>query len=242
MACDAAPVSIREHPGTRPDVARVPEVWWSGHCQREAAQHAHRQSLLHLEVEAVRSEQRGCAVQGRKMSKSLGNVVDPLDVSSEYGCDALRYTLATGSTPGQDVNLSLDRVTSSRNLTNKIWNAAKFVQFGTQDLSQEEYQALGRASFCDQAEVDRLPLPERWIVSRLHECASQRTPLRCMLPGHVVHHVGMTIAVHECAVLGFHTALGLLAGATSPACGTVPGWDAGRARGACRASRPCAAG
>jgi len=108
-------------------------------------------------------------VQGRKMSKSLGNVVDPLDISCEYGCDALRHTLATGSTPGQDVNLSLDRVTSSRNLTNKIWNAAKFLQFGTKDLSVEAYQALADATFSELELLQDLPLPERWIVSRLHE-------------------------------------------------------------------------
>eukprot|EP00892_Ulva_mutabilis_P000534 jgi/Ulvmu1/10481/UM064_0018.1 len=113
--------------------------------------------------------------QGRKMSKSLGNVVDPLDVSSEYGCDALRYTLATGSTPGQDVNLSLDRVTSSRNLTNKIWNASKFVQFGTKDLSEEEYTALAGASFSEQTALKGLPVPERWIVSRLHDVTDAAT-------------------------------------------------------------------
>lgn len=145
------------------------------------------------------------------MSKSLGNVVDPLDVTSEYGCDALRYTLATGSTPGQDVNLSLDRVVSSRNLTNKIWNAAKFVQFGTQDLSQEEYQALAQASFCKRAELIRLPLPERWIVSRLHECGSTCLRLRCIFRGTLSHHVCVTISyflfltIDECAVLARKT-------------------------------------
>lgn len=116
-------------------------------------------------------DERGSWVQGRKMSKSLGNVVDPLDVASACGCDALRYTLATGSTPGQDVNLSMERVTSSRNLTNKIWNAAKFLQFGTQELSQEAYQGLADASFAEATHLDSLPLPEQWILSRLHECA-----------------------------------------------------------------------
>ena len=64
---------------------------------------------------------------GRKMSKSLGNVVDPTDVVATAGADALRYALATGTTPGQDLNLNPDRLNSARNLVNKLWNAGKFV-------------------------------------------------------------------------------------------------------------------
>jgi valyl-tRNA synthetase len=106
------------------------------------------------------------------MSKSLGNVVDPLDVSSEYGSDALRYTLATGNAPGQDINLSIERVTSSRNLTNKIWNAAKFVLFGTKELSDQEFNALAGVEFRSSDDMDQLDLSSRWIVSRLHEHAA----------------------------------------------------------------------
>ena len=65
--------------------------------------------------------------QGRKMSKTLGNVIDPLDVMNEYGTDALRFTLLVGSTPGQDVNLSLEKVAANRNFANKLWNAGRFV-------------------------------------------------------------------------------------------------------------------
>lgn len=61
--------------------------------------------------------------QGRKMSKTLGNVIDPLEVMDEFGTDALRFTLLTGSTPGNDTNLSLERVRANRNFANKIWNA-----------------------------------------------------------------------------------------------------------------------
>lgn len=61
------------------------------------------------------------------MSKSLGNVVDPVETCEKYGADALRFTLCTGTAPGQDVNLSLDRVNHARNFTNKLWNAGKFV-------------------------------------------------------------------------------------------------------------------
>lgn len=65
--------------------------------------------------------------QGRKMSKSLGNGIDPLEVISKYGADALRFTLATGNSPGNDMRFYWERVESSRNFANKIWNAARFV-------------------------------------------------------------------------------------------------------------------
>ena len=64
--------------------------------------------------------------QGRKMSKTYGNVVDPIEVMDEFGADALRFTLLTGSTPGNDMNLSIDRVRANRNFANKIWNATRF--------------------------------------------------------------------------------------------------------------------
>jgi len=91
---------------------------------------------------------------GRKMSKSLGNVIDPLEVMDELGTDALRYTLLTGSTPGQDMNLSLQRVEGSRNFANKLWNAARLV-----------LMALGKAPAAAKAE----PTPtaaDRWILGR----------------------------------------------------------------------------
>ncbi|MBO5734280.1 MAG: valine--tRNA ligase, partial [Clostridia bacterium] len=66
--------------------------------------------------------------QGRKMSKSLGNGVDPLEVIEEFGADALRFTLATGNSPGNDMRYSVEKVTASRNFANKIWNASRFVQ------------------------------------------------------------------------------------------------------------------
>ena len=64
--------------------------------------------------------------QGRKMSKTYGNVIDPIEVMDEFGADALRFTLLTGSTPGNDMNLSIDRVRANRNFANKIWNATRF--------------------------------------------------------------------------------------------------------------------
>ena len=65
--------------------------------------------------------------QGRKMSKTLGNVIDPLEVMDQYGTDALRFTLLVGSTPGQDVNMNLEKVGANRNFANKLWNAGRFV-------------------------------------------------------------------------------------------------------------------
>lgn len=106
--------------------------------------------------------------KGRKMSKSLGNVVDPLDIVGAQGADALRFTLATGTTPGQDLNLSLERLESSRNLANKLWNAGKLVLMSLEVLPAEERAALADASFDSAEALASLPLAERWIVSRLH--------------------------------------------------------------------------
>jgi valyl-tRNA synthetase len=75
--------------------------------------------------------------QGRKMSKSLGNVVDPIDVMDQYGTDALRFTLLTGGTPGNDLNLSLAKVASNRNFANKIWNIARFIVHSLEELRPE---------------------------------------------------------------------------------------------------------
>jgi valyl-tRNA synthetase len=95
--------------------------------------------------------------QGRKMSKSLGNAVDPVELMDAYGTDALRFTLLTGSTPGNDMNLSMSRVESSRNFTNKLWNAARFAIMSLERVPRE-------------AEGEAKPgLVDRWIRSRLAE-------------------------------------------------------------------------
>jgi len=107
--------------------------------------------------------------EGRKMSKSLGNVIDPLDVVDEYGADALRFSLATGTTPGQDINLSMSRVEANRNLSTKLWNAGKFVLANIKDLSEEELSTIVRRKFDTPESIADVPLVERWIVSSLHE-------------------------------------------------------------------------
>jgi hypothetical protein len=142
-------------------------------------------ALGHLEItlsDISLGASKNTIVQGRKMSKSIGNVVDPLDIIGEYGTDALRYTLATGTTPGQDINLSMERVTSSRNLLNKLWNATKYVLVGIDELSAEDWQALAEERLLGAQDLVALPLSERWIVSRLHSCAA---PL--WLPSFVLH-------------------------------------------------------
>ncbi|KAK7308699.1 hypothetical protein VNO77_42322 [Canavalia gladiata] len=106
--------------------------------------------------------------QGRKMSKTLGNVIDPLDTIKEFGTDALRFTLALG-TAGQDLNLSTERLTSNKAFTNKLWNAGKFI---LQNLPNENdtsaWQKILSYKFDREGTVLNLPLPECWVVSKLH--------------------------------------------------------------------------
>lgn len=91
---------------------------------------------------------------GRKMSKSLGNGVDPLDVIDQYGADALRFMLATGNSPGNDLKFQTERVEASRNFANKLWNASRFVLMSVEG----EVTAL--------SEADELTLADQWILSR----------------------------------------------------------------------------
>ena len=95
--------------------------------------------------------------QGRKMSKSLDNVIDPLEKADQYGMDALRFTLATGSTPGNDMRLTDERLEGSRNFANKLWNGARFV---LGEIANAQAAA-------DGAEAVELALEDRWILSRL---------------------------------------------------------------------------
>lgn len=99
--------------------------------------------------------------EGRKMSKSLGNGIDPLDVIAQYGADALRFTLVTGNTPGNDTRYSEAKVEASRNFANKLWNATRFVL-----MSMDEGEA--GLSLADLA-TDRLEVEDRWILSALHD-------------------------------------------------------------------------
>jgi len=95
---------------------------------------------------------------GRKMSKSLGNGIDPLELIEEYGADALRFTLVTGNTPGNDMRFYTERVEASRNFANKLWNATRFVMMNLDD-DTEDYTI-------DSKELE----PEdKWIITRLNK-------------------------------------------------------------------------
>ena len=95
--------------------------------------------------------------QGRKMSKSLGNGIDPLEVIDKYGADALRLTLITGNAPGNDMRFYWERVESSRNFANKIWNASRFIMMNLEGRQVKEPENL-----------KALCLEDQWILSRLN--------------------------------------------------------------------------
>ena len=97
--------------------------------------------------------------QGRKMSKSLGNGIDPLEVIDQYGADALRFTLATGNSPGNDMRFSDTRVEASRNFANKIWNAARFILMNLSDDEPAPHIP------------ENLALEDKWILSRFNALA-----------------------------------------------------------------------
>ena len=98
--------------------------------------------------------------QGRKMSKSLGNGIDPLKVIEEYGADALRFALATGNAPGNDMRFSDEKIESARNFANKLWNASRFVLMNLTE-SDEELLKL--------PEESELAIEDKWILSRLNK-------------------------------------------------------------------------
>jgi len=106
------------------------------------------------------------AEDGRKMSKSLGNGVDPMDVIDQYGADALRYFLSTGSSPGQDLRFSIEKVESVWNFANKIWNASRFAMMNMEGMKYEEIDLSGEKSVADA-----------WILTRLNETIEQVTKL-----------------------------------------------------------------
>ncbi|MCG3412441.1 valine--tRNA ligase [Staphylococcus massiliensis] len=107
------------------------------------------------------------AEDGRKMSKSLGNGVDPMDVIDEYGADSLRYFLATGSSPGHDLRYSTEKVESVWNFINKIWNAARFSLMNIgEDFKYEDIDLSGELSLAD-----------KWILTRLNETIQTVTDL-----------------------------------------------------------------
>ena len=102
--------------------------------------------------------------QGRKMSKSLGNGIDPLEIIDKYGADALRFTLATGNSPGNDMRFSDERVQASRNFCNKIWNASRFIQM---NLTIDKDKAVELPS--------DLAIEDKWIISKFNTLVADVT-------------------------------------------------------------------
>jgi valyl-tRNA synthetase len=98
--------------------------------------------------------------EGQKMSKSKGNVIDPLTVMDQYGTDALRFTLAAMASPGRDIKLAKERIEGYRNFANKLWNAARFIHM---NLEGER----------DTSPVSTRGIVNRWLMSRLHQCVTQ---------------------------------------------------------------------
>jgi valyl-tRNA synthetase len=101
--------------------------------------------------------------QGRKMSKSLGNGIDPLEIISEYGADALRFTLITGNAPGNDMRFYNERVESSRNFANKVWNASRFIMMHMDNVEITE------------AELADLEAEDKWIISKKNNLVKEVT-------------------------------------------------------------------
>jgi len=110
-------------------------------------------------------------IEGAKMSKTKGNVIDPIEVTDEFGADALRYTLVTQASPGNDSRLSLQKVEAGRNFGNKLWNATRFA-LRTISNHQVEMDQDGPAR-----PTDDLQLADRWILSRLDEVTRSSTRL-----------------------------------------------------------------
>ena len=101
--------------------------------------------------------------QGRKMSKSLGNGIDPLEVIDKYGADALRMTLITGNAPGNDMRFYWERVENSRNFANKIWNASRFIMMNIEKAPKKE------VTLAD------LTMADKWIISKANDLAKEVT-------------------------------------------------------------------
>ena len=130
--------------------------FWVARMIFSAMEHMDKEPFKHVLIHGLVRD-----AQGRKMSKSLGNGVDPLEVIEEFGADALRFTLATGNSPGNDMRYSVEKVTASRNFANKIWNASRFVQMNLH--------------------IDKLCVPEnlciedKWILTKYNKLVAEVT-------------------------------------------------------------------
>ncbi len=132
--------------------------FWVARMIFSGMEHMNKEPFKHVLIHGLVRD-----AQGRKMSKSLGNGVDPLEVIEEFGADALRFTLATGNSPGNDMRYSTERVTASRNFANKIWNASRFVQM---NLAIDELKVPA---------ASELALEDKWILDKYNRLVAEIT-------------------------------------------------------------------
>ena len=130
--------------------------FWVARMIFSAMEHMGKEPFKHVLIHGLVRD-----AQGRKMSKSLGNGVDPLEVIEEFGADALRFTLATGNSPGNDMRYSVEKVTASRNFANKIWNASRFVQM---NLNISELKV-----------PEELSIEDKWILTKYNKLVEEVT-------------------------------------------------------------------
>ncbi len=132
--------------------------FWVARMIFSAMEHMGKEPFSHVLIHGLVRDS-----QGRKMSKSLGNGVDPLEVIDKYGADALRFTLATGNSPGNDMRYSDERVEASRNFANKIWNASRFVLM---NLTVNERKLPNAAE---------MTLEDKWILHKYNSLVKEVT-------------------------------------------------------------------
>ncbi len=133
--------------------------FWVARMIFSGVEHMEKEPFKHVLIHGLVRD-----AQGRKMSKSLGNGVDPLDVIEQYGTDALRFALSIGNSPGNDLRFSTDKIESSRNFANKIWNASRFVL-----MNFEEGLNFSKV------DPSRLTSADKWILSRVNTLIKEVT-------------------------------------------------------------------
>jgi len=134
--------------------------FWVARMIFSGIEHTGKVPFYHVNIHGLILDEKG-----RKMSKSLGNGIDPIEVIEKYGADTLRFSLITGVTPGNDVRFHWSKVENTRNFANKIWNAARFVL-----MNMEGYEKIEPAD-------EELALADRWIISRLNNVIEEITKL-----------------------------------------------------------------
>ncbi len=133
--------------------------FWVARMIFSGLEHMEKEPFEHVFIHGIVRD-----AQGRKMSKSLGNGIDPLEVISQYGTDALRFALTIGNSPGNDLRFSTEKVESSRNFANKIWNATRFVLMNFDE--DVDFSKVDSAKFTT---------PDRWILSRVNTLTAEVT-------------------------------------------------------------------